>query len=68
MGQSKSYICYKCLKKCGIVYTAEDEMSEDEGGEDGVTTHTTDLGEDLLNLFHSDSEDEDFDGFTPDEL
>ena len=43
-------------------------MSEDEGGEDGVTTHTTDLGEDLLNLFHSDSEDEDFDGFTPDEL
>ena len=57
-------------KKCGIVYTPQQDLvSEDDGeNEEGMFIHAADLGEEMLALFHSDSEDEEFDGFTPDEL
>ena len=55
------------FRKCGIGNFLHAESEEEEGGE-GDYRPTADLGEDLLALFNSDSEDEDFDGFLPDEI
>ena len=64
MGQSKGYISNQCIEEMWHCVHHTGSRRENEGDkEDPATSHTpvSDLGEELLALFLSDSEDEDFD-------